>query len=86
MDSTSTLVLRAESDRGCELDHGWLVSNTLGLRDRCLNALQVVVTILHVLCVPAVGLEPLHDVFSEGALGITVFKQSACFLRRLGNR
>jgi hypothetical protein len=40
--------------------------------DGGLDALEVVVTILDPHGVPAVGLETLHNIFSEGTLGVTV--------------
>jgi hypothetical protein len=77
VDTTGTLELGAETDGGGELDHRGLVGDLLGLSDGLLNALKVGVTVLDVQNVPAVGLESLHDVLSEGALGVTVWKKLA---------
>ena len=72
VDATSALELGAEANGGGESDHGGLVLDGLALLDGLLNALKVVVTVLDPHDVPAVGLEALADVLSEGALGVTV--------------
>jgi hypothetical protein len=72
VDTTGTLELGAETNGGGQLDHGRLVLDLLGLLDGSLDALKVSVTVLDVLAVPAVGLESLGDVLSEGALGVAI--------------
>lgn len=72
VDTAGTLKLGAETDGGGELDDGGLVGDLLGLGDSLLNALEVAVSILDVLSVPAIRLESLEDILSEGALGVTV--------------
>jgi hypothetical protein len=72
VDTAGTGELGAETNGGGQLDDGGLVSNLLTLADSSLNALEVVVTILDPLGVPAVSLETLQDVLGEGALGVTV--------------
>ena len=72
VDTAGTLELGSETDGGGELDHRGLVGDLLGLSDGLLNALEVGVTVLDVLYVPAVGLESLADILSESALGVTV--------------
>lgn len=72
VDTAGTLELGTETDGGSELDHRRLVGDLLGLSDGLLNALEVGVTVLDVQYVPSVGLESLHDILSEGALGVTV--------------
>ena len=72
MDTTGTLELGAKTNGGGELDDGRLVLDLLGLLDGSLNALKIAVTVCDVLCVPAVGLEALHDILSEGALDVTI--------------
>lgn len=72
VDTAGTLELGAVTDGGGKLDDGWLVLDLLGLLDGSLHALEVGVTLLDVLGVPAVGLKALQDVLSEGALGVTV--------------
>jgi hypothetical protein len=74
VDTTGTLELGAKTNGGGQLDHGGLVLNLLGLLDGSLDASEVGVTVLDVLDVPAVGLESLGNVLSEGALGVTVCK------------
>ena len=72
VDTTGTLELGAETNGGGQLDDGRLVLDLLGLLDGSLNALKIAVAVCDVLCVPAVGLEALHDVLCEGALDVTV--------------
>jgi hypothetical protein len=72
VDTAGALELGAETNGGGQLDDGGLVLDLLGLLDGSLNALEVGVTVLDVLGVPAVGLEALHNILSEGALGVTV--------------
>ena len=72
VDTAGTLELGAVTDGGGEPDHGGLVLDGLALLDGLLDALKVVVTVLDPHDVPAVGLEALGDVLSEGALGVTV--------------
>lgn len=72
VNATSALELGAEANGGGESDHGGLVLDLLALLDGLLNGLEVVVTVLDPHDVPAVGLEALADVLSEGALGVTV--------------
>lgn len=83
MDTAGTLELGAETDGGGELDDGGLVGDLLGLRDGLLDALKIVVTISDVLGVPAVGLESLKNVLSEGALGVTVYSLISLLIRFL---
>jgi hypothetical protein len=75
VDTVGTLELGTETNGGGQLDDGGLVSDLLALADSILDGLEVVVTILDPLGVPAVGLETLQNVFSEGALGVTVYKE-----------
>lgn len=72
VNTVSALELGAVADDGGQLDDGRLVLDLLGLLDGSLNALQVVVAVLDPLGVPAVGLEALHDILREGAVGVTV--------------
>jgi hypothetical protein len=72
VDTTGTGKLGAETNSGGQLDDGGLVSNLLTLADGSLDTREVVVTILDPLGVPAVSLEALHNVLSEGTLGVTV--------------
>lgn len=72
VDTAGTLELGTVANGGGEPDHGGLVLDGLALLDGLLNALEVVVTVLDPHNVPAVGLEALGDVLSEGALGVTV--------------
>jgi hypothetical protein len=72
MDTTGTLELGAETNGGGQLDDGRLVLDLLGLLDGSLNARKIAVAVFDVLCVPAVGLEALHNILSEGALDVTV--------------
>lgn len=72
VDTTGALELGAEANGGGESDHGGLVLDGLALLDGLLDALKVVVTVLDPHDVPAVGLETLADVLSEGACGVTV--------------
>lgn len=72
VDTAGTGKLGAEANGGGQLDHGGLVSNLLTLADGSLDTREVVVTILDPLGVPAVGLEALSDIFSEGTLGVTI--------------
>jgi len=73
VDTTSAGQLGTETNGGGQLDDGGLVSDLLALAEGILNAGKVVVTVLDPLGVPAVGLEALHDILSEGALGVTVW-------------
>jgi hypothetical protein len=70
--TSGTLQLGTETDGGGELDDGGLVGDLLGLSDCGLDTLEVGVAVLDVLSVPAVGLEALENVLSEGTLGVTV--------------
>ena len=72
VDTTSTLKLGTETNGGGKLDHGWLVGDLLGLLDGSLHTLEIGVTLLDVLNVPAVSLETLHNILGEGTLGVTV--------------
>lgn len=72
VNTASTGKLGAEANGGGQLDDGGLVLDLLALADSILNGLEVVVTVLDPLGVPAVGLETLHDILGEGALGVTV--------------
>lgn len=72
VDTTGTLQLGTETNGGGQLDDGGLILNLLAPLDGGLDTLEVVVTILDPLGVPAVGLETLQDILSEGALGVTV--------------
>lgn len=72
VDTASTGQLGTETDGGGQLDDGRLVLDLLALADSSLDALEVVVAILDPLGVPAVGLEALHDILGEGALGVAV--------------
>lgn len=72
VDTAGTLELGTETDGGGKLDHRGLVGDLLGLSDGLLDGLEVGVTVLDVLYVPAVGLESLADILSESALGVTV--------------
>lgn len=72
MNTTGTLELGAETNGGGQLDEGGLVSDLLALADGSLDSLEVVVTILNPLGVPAVGIKALNDILSEGTLGVTV--------------
>ena len=72
VDTASALELGAVADGGGEPDHGGLVLDGLALLDGLLDALKVVVAVLDPHNVPAIGLEALGDVLSEGALGVTV--------------
>lgn len=72
VDTAGTSQLGAEANGGGQLDDGGLVSNLLTLADSVLDGLEVVVTVLDPLGVPAVGLEALHDVLGESTLGVTV--------------
>jgi hypothetical protein len=74
VDTAGTSQLGAEANGGGQLDDGGLVSDLLTLADSVLDGLEVVVTVLDPLGVPAVGLEALHNVLGEGALGVTVCK------------
>ena len=72
VDTAGTSQLGAETNGGGQLDDGRLVGHLLTLADGGLDTLEVVVTVLDPLGVPAVGLETLHDVLGEGTLGVTV--------------
>jgi len=72
VDTASTLELRTETNGGGQLDHGWLVLDLLGLLDGSLHTLEIGVTLLDVLDVPAVRLETLGNILGEGTLGVTV--------------
>lgn len=72
VNTAGTGELGAETDSGGELDDGRLVSDLLTLADGGLNSGEIVVTVLDPLGVPAVGLEALEDILSEGTLGVTV--------------
>lgn len=72
VDTAGTGELGAETNGGGQLDDGRLVSDLLTLANGSLDAREVVVTILDPLGVPAVGLETLEDILSEGTLGVTV--------------
>jgi hypothetical protein len=51
---------------------GRLVSHGLGLLDRSLNPLQVVVTVINDHNMPAVGFKSLGNIFGKGAVGVAV--------------
>lgn len=72
VNTTGALELGSETNGSCQTDDGGLVGDLLGLVNGGLDALEVVVAILDPHGVPAVGLETLHDVFSESTLGVTV--------------
>ena len=72
MDTTGTGQLGTETNGGSQFDDRRLVLDLLTFADRGLDALEVIVTILHPLGVPAVGFKTLKDILSEGALGITI--------------
>ena len=76
VDTAGTLELGTETDGGGKLDHRGLVGDLLGLSDGLLDGLEVGVTVLDVLYVPAVGLESLADILSESALGVTIYMTS----------
>lgn len=57
---------------GGELDNRRLVLDSLSLSDGSLDCSEVIITISDVDTVPAIGLESLQNIFSEGAVGITV--------------
>ena len=73
VDTAGTGKLRAEANGGGQLDDGGLVSNLLASADGSLDTLEVVITILDPLGVPAVGLEALHNILSEGTLSVTIY-------------
>lgn len=70
--TAGTLQLGTVANGGGQLDDGRLVLDGLAPADRGLDAVKVVVTVLDPLGVPAVGLETLHDILGEGALGVTI--------------
>lgn len=72
VNATSSLELGTEANGGGKLDHGWLVSDLLGLLDGLLDALQVGIAVLDMKCVPSVSLETLDDILSESTLGVTI--------------
>jgi len=72
VDTAGTGKLGAETNGGGQLDDGGLVGDLLTLADGSLDTLEIVVTILDPLGVPAVGLEALEDILGEGTLGVTV--------------
>lgn len=85
VDTAGTGELGAETNGGGQLDDRGLVSDLLTLADSSLNALEVVVTVLDPLGVPAISLKTLQDVLGEGALGVTVCNRVRfCDLVKLG--
>jgi hypothetical protein len=84
VDTAGALELGAVANGGGEPDHGGLVLDGLALLNGLLDALKVVVTVLDPHNVPAVGLEALGDVLSEGALGVTVCFESQLWLESFG--
>jgi len=73
VNAVGTLKEGAEANGGGEADHGWLVLDLSALLDGSLNSGKIGVTVLDPLGVPAVGLESLGNVLSEGAVGVTVW-------------
>jgi len=72
MNTAGSLELGAVTDGGGELDDSRFVGDSLGFGDSLLHGLKILVTVLDVESVPAICLEPLHDILSECAVGITV--------------
>jgi hypothetical protein len=84
VDAVGALKLGTVSDDGGKLDDGGLVLDLLGLLDGSLDAIQIVVAILDPLSVPAVGLEALEDILSEGDVGVTIWPLSVVIRMDLG--
>ena len=78
--TVGALELGTETNDGGELDDRRLVLDILCLLDGGLDALEVVVTVLDPLCVPAVGLEASQDIFGESDGSVTVFGKSGIVL------
>jgi hypothetical protein len=77
VNTTSALQYRAEPNSGRQLDHGRLIFGRNGAYHSGINSVKVGVTIFDMLSVPAIGFEPLYDIFAEGAIGISIFLTSA---------
>lgn len=73
VNAASTLKKGTETDGGSDLDHRRLVGDFLCLLDGGFDALQIMVTVLHVLNVPSVGLEARTYIFGESTLDITIW-------------
>jgi hypothetical protein len=74
MNAASALELRPKADGCGELDNRRFVLDFLGFLESCLDAFEIAITILDPLCVPAVGLESLENIFGEGAFGVTIYE------------
>lgn len=72
VDTTGSLELRAEADGCAQLDHRWLVLDSLASLDGSLYRLQIVVSVADGQGVPSVCLHTLVDILSEGTVGVTV--------------
>lgn len=72
VDTMSTLLQRAETNGGLELDQGGLILDCPALLNGSLHASEVTVTVLDDDDMPAVSLISLDDVFSEGAVGVAI--------------
>ena len=72
MHAASTLKFGAEPDCCGQFDNRWLVLDFLGLCDRRLNSIQIVITIFHMLCVEAISLEAFQNIFGESNLGVAI--------------
>lgn len=72
MNATSALKLGAKANGRGQFDDGGLVGDFLCLLDRGFDALEIMVTVLDVLGVPAVRFETFQDIFGECALCVTI--------------
>lgn len=64
------------------LDEGRLVGDSLGILNGFADGIEVDVAILHVLHVPAEGLEARTDILGEGDLGVPVDGDAVVIVQR----
>lgn len=72
VNTTGSRELGAESNGRAELDHRWLILDSLALLDSRLDRVQVVVSIANGLNVPSVCLHSLVDILGERTVDVTI--------------
>lgn len=82
VDTTSSLKLRAEANGCAQLDHGWLVLDSLASLDGSLYRVQVMVSVTDGNSVPSVCLHTLVNILSEGTVGVTVNRDVVVIVNR----
>src|ERR1700761_1138837 len=67
------LLLRAKSNCCRDLDHRRLILHLFRLLDSSFHGLEIIVTLLHPLHMPAVCFEAFRDILSERNSGVSIY-------------